>query len=279
MNSEDLTQLLDRYRRTQTAGIGTVGRPGWGRPCRHRPGRLIVNEWTGELSPARCERQNCPDCLPVLVWSTGLAICLARPRQFLTLTAVAEDWPSIRRQTAYFAKCLRRAEAKFEWAYHVERNPLETGNHLHAWIRGNLRRELVAAAAVQAGMGPRIDLENRPLEEMRALDRHGQLKSLDYGMKALRGGTGDGADESVAAPTGGSGVLSDQPSAQAAYLVLNGHRLVHSSRGFWLNRHGRPTTLRKARRDAAALKRHDQPLRFSGVPSRRPRDTRPKTRD
>jgi hypothetical protein len=213
--------------------------------------------------------------LPVLAYGVGLAICLARPTHFLTLTRVGDDWPTVHDRVTYFRKCMRRAGCHFEWAYHVERNPQLTGAHIHAWARGDLPHAAVTTAALQAGMGRMVDLRQRSAVSVHNPDR-GVVESLRYGMKAVgQDGAGDGSLVLGRNVTGSAFSETGLTVRADDYLALNGHRIVHTSKNFWLDRFGHPTTLKAARSDARALKRRDQPLRFSARPRRRPADGRP----
>ncbi|MCE0487369.1 hypothetical protein [Ornithinimicrobium sediminis] len=106
-----------------------------------------------------------------------------------------------------------RHRTSFEWAYHVEQNPGQTGTHVHAWTHGDVppRAELNELASSN-GLG---------LVFTRRLSLPVGVTTLAYGMKTCMSG------------------LEDDP-ARDRYLALNGGRLVHTSHKFWREATGEP---------------------------------------
>lgn len=189
-----------------------AGRPRW-------PG-----QGTGRLRDDPCGRNFCPRCVSRVANETAWALDLATPDLFVTVTRLPADWQQIRRLMNALANQVRRRGCDWLWAYHVEGNPASDGAHAHAWVRGDLPEgDALAVACAQAGVG-------RPhIEPVWSVGR-----ALPYGMKnVLRS--------------------FDLPAAlalanQATFLRLNGGRLVHHSRGFFLDRDGAPAGLRSAKR-------------------------------
>ncbi|PYF99067.1 hypothetical protein SAMN05216184_10990 [Georgenia satyanarayanai] len=122
---------------------------------------------------------------------------------------------------AAFLRSLRGSVAPVEAVYHVEANPGGTGNHMHLWVRSSrLPRRAVASAVACAGFGTVFDV--RRVE----LPAEGQrLQATTYGMKAC-----------LQRPAGATGLW---PAAEQ-YLTLNGDRLEHHTRDFYLDRSGSP---------------------------------------
>ena len=146
---------------------------------------------------------------------------------------VGEDFQQIRGRMNRLRELTRKNGVVFEWVWHVEPNPAGTGAHVHAWLRTEacLDQGLLSVPAQRAGMGTELDvsLTRTPMgydgSELRGAD------TASYSMKTAMG------DKQ-------SDRLSDD---QKVYLGLNGGRLSHASRGFWVDEHGvRIGGLRKA---------------------------------
>lgn len=194
--------LLDYYRREPTSRRLL---------CPTKGDLRFVNRRTGAIVRGRCDRLNCPACLPRRVLDIGSAIGLARPRWLITLTQVEDGWQLAKVQIQRLREYFKRDGLDTEMAYHIEHNPRETGLHAHVWTHGDrpgLR--MLERAAVRAGLG------NVAL--LRSIDLPvGPPRSLSYGMKECL----EVVDPLV------------MPAPSAAYLEINGGRLVHASRGFW----------------------------------------------
>lgn len=212
--------LLDQY--PQTEQLHT---PRWPR-CPEK-GHVVTWRDTGQVASWRCGKLRCHACLVPEVLDRAAAISLARPRHFVTLTRVGPQWASIRSSMLIFLRSLRRSLETVEAVYHVEANPAGTGNHVHIWARAaQLHRAAVSSAARQAGFGAVLDV--RPV----ALPPPGhRLQGTTYGMKAC-----------LQRPTGATTLW---PAAKQ-YLSLNGERLEHHTRHFYVDRTGAPVGVRQA---------------------------------
>jgi hypothetical protein len=197
-----------------------------------------LNRATGQLIKAYCNRLTCPSCVVPRAIGVGQAIALAEPTQLVTITQLGTDWPTIHTSMRKFTNRLRRIGTSGHWAYHVE--PFQSGanTHAHLWWRGtDLWPEEIAHGTRAAGIGWHHDI--RPTHV--ALEQY-RVPTLEYGLKMILRDRPDN-------PT------TLWPTAEQ-YLALNGGRLVHTSRGFWRDRHGTPTTLAKAQVSARAHRPH-----------------------
>jgi hypothetical protein len=151
---------------------------------------------------------------------------LAQPERFVRLSLVGNEWQTVRERMKQLTFELRRACAgSWEWAWVCEVNPKGTGRHVHAWQRGEfVRQKALCALADGCGMGYNTDI--------RVWKPQGEL-SAAYGLKGLMYGAKAGAAEVLAA---------------------NGGRLIHASKGYFLDGDGRPCGVKKARSDWAGLR-------------------------
>lgn len=177
----------------------------------------IVSSVTGQMLPAGCGRVRCPECVALHTRRLRRAMERAQPEQLVTLTRVGDDWQGIRRRVARVRyRVVRATGESLDWAWTVEANPRGTGHHVHAAKRGRfLPHAVLAGACAREGAGfPWLS----PARDVGAPER--------YLTKYLAKG---GLD-------------------WAAFLALNGSRLVHVSRGFWRDDAGDACTWREARR-------------------------------
>lgn len=152
----------------------------------------------------------------------------ATPAQLVTLTLVGDDWQCVRARVARVRyRVVRATGVALDWAWVVERNPAGTGHHVHAAKRGRwLDHAILLRACEREGIGfPWLS----PAEESDAPERY-LTKYLTKGV-----------------------------SEWSSYLALNGGRLVHTSRGFWLSEQGEPATWRVARRGDGTWERVRRP--------------------
>jgi hypothetical protein len=195
--------------------------------CPELTGWLIVSESTGQMFPVRCGRNRCAYCLRVNARKRALAIAYARPERAILLTQVGEDWQSIRDRMKVLRHRLSKSCGAFEWVWHVEPNPKETGHHVHAWQRGSyVPQALLSSAAASVGMGDFARI-NRIRSTRRAAG-YG-LKGLDYGLKGA-----EADDQGV------------------GYLVDNGWRLTHQSRSYFVSVTGEKMGVKATEKLAAA---------------------------
>ncbi len=106
---------------------------------------------------------------------------------------------------------LRASGRSVSWCWHVEPNPKGTGNHVHAFQRGDYlpQREL-SKVARGVGMGSVVWAEKVSEPDPVKLGYGLKLAGIGYGLK-----------------------MAEAEASLASYLGCNGRRLVHTSRGFW----------------------------------------------
>ncbi len=202
-----------------------------GEGCPNTRGMIFVNLETGVIVPARCRRNSCAYCVRGNARQRARAIALAKPDRAILLTQAGDSWQLVRSRM-YRAKYELQKELgkSFEWVYHVEPNPKGTGHHVHAWERGAfIPQEMLSRVADGAGFGPFARINK--IRSVEDAANYG-LKGLGYGLKGVA------AVES-----------------RSAYLIANGKRLTHQSRGFFVDSEGQSVGVRDAERAAA---RHGQ---------------------
>ncbi len=177
---------------------------------------------TGQVAPARCRANSCPYCCRLNASMIAGAITLAEPERAVRLSLVGTEWQQIRNRLKMLAYRIRQAGFEVSWAYHVEPNPKGTGNHAHAWQRGDyLPQAQLQELCEREGLGiPYIERVKTP----EAAGRYGlKLAGLDYGLK-----------------------MADAEESAEVYRRLNGGRLVHASRDFWRDENGEQVGQREA---------------------------------
>lgn len=198
-----------------------------GQGCPNTRGLVFVNRVTGQVVPARCARNACAYCVQGNARRRARAIAFARPERALLLTQVGDDWQLVRgRMKRLKYEVEDRIGKSFEWVFHVEPNPAGTGHHVHAWERGAwIPQRILSAAAETVGMGGFARINK--IKSVSDAASYG-LKGLGYGLKGVH------ATES-----------------RAAYLVANGRRLTHQSRGFFIDSEGERCGVRDAEKAAS----------------------------
>jgi len=195
--------------------------------CPKMDGWIMVSQSTGQTFPARCGRLGCWYCCRVNAKKRSLAIAYARPEREVTFTQVGDDWQQVRDRMKQAALKIRREVGNNEWVWSVERNPKQTGHHVHAWQRGAfLPQKFLSEVASNQGMGKVVHVSK--LRNVGAASRYG-LKGLTYGLK---------------------GVLAENEGE--LYLGLNGKRLTHQSRGYFASPAGEKMAVRDAEKAALA---------------------------
>lgn len=195
--------------------------------CPRMRGWMVVSQSTGVSFPARCGRLGCWYCCRVNAKKRSLAIAYARPEREITFTQVGDDWQQVRDRMKQAAHKIRKEVKTLEWVWHVERNPKNTGHHVHAWQRGSyVPQRLLSEIAVNQGMGQVVHVSR--LRSVGAASRYG-LKGITYGLKGL-----EAEDEGE------------------KYLGLNGRRLTHQSRGYFASPDGDRLAVREAEKAAVA---------------------------
>lgn len=192
--------------------------------CPNWDGHWLLNHCTGERVPTRCRANRCAFCLPRNATRRSLAIALADPSLFLTLTLVGDEFPQIRARWNRVRYEVARAGYPFDAVWHVERFKRLDSHHIHAWLHGQDRIpfQLLQRTAVRYGMGQVLWIKRW---ETRAESVGYGLKGIAYGMKA--------ADTE-------------------AYMVANGGRISHATRGYWRCGGQRVAGVRAAERAAIA---------------------------
>lgn len=187
--------------------------------CPRKLGFLMLNLGTGETCPARCRANFCPWCGPLNASLIGGAIALARPDRAILLTDVGDEWQTARNRAKQFAYHVKRKlGVPFDWCWHMEPNPKDTGHHMHAWQRGKdfLPQRALAEVARSVGMGPVAFVNRVKSKRGEALGYGMKLAGVAYGMK-----------------------MAEAEDTMGVYLEANGNRLVHASRGFWRDEDGK----------------------------------------
>lgn len=192
--------------------------------CPRKLDFVLLNTATGQVAPARCKANTCAYCAPVNARLIGGAIALAGYQRHITLTQAGDSWQEVRGRMRRLRYFLVKSGFEVEWAWHVEPNPKGTGRHIHAFQRGaqKIPQTRLSSLAVRSGFG-RVCWINWHGKRKRAQNYGVKLAGMPYGMKAV-----------------------EQAQALDEYRELNGNRLVHASRGFWLDEAGRPVGQREA---------------------------------
>jgi hypothetical protein len=201
--------------------------------CPKKLGWVLVNDATGVKIPARCKANSCPYCGPINAHLVAGAIGIAAPQRAIRYSLVGDSWQERRNKLKKLRFLLRQAGYKTHEAYHVEPNPNGTGHHAHAWQYGDyLPQGKLQELSQQAGMGiPYIEA----MKKAKGPVDYG-LKGIDYGLKGI-----------------------DADNGLQTYLVANGGRLVHASRGFWRDQNGNPLAgVREAMANYARTKGNDE---------------------
>jgi hypothetical protein len=193
--------------------------------CPDHPGWMFRCVETGEVAPYRCGRNRCVVCGAAKAYRVGLAIGLAEPPRFFTLTQVGNHPQEVRERMRVLLQHLRRAGYPWEVAWSAEPNPKGTGAHVHGYQHGPFTPQpLLSRFAESAGMGRVVDIRQARVKGM-----HG------YGLKALKS-------------AGYSLKNASRKEAIEAYYEINGGRMVRVTRRFW--RDGRDGEQLPTMRDA-----------------------------
>ncbi len=193
-----------------------------------------LNLLTGEARAARCGRNGCSVCIVANARRRALALALAKPQREIRVSLVADaqdpdPWVTARRRMNRIREYMARWETPIgEWAYFVEKNPAETGFHAHVMQRGQAKvdKDLLEEASQQAGAG---------LTRIRKVKSAGDLAA--YGLKGI-----------ALAAYGLKG--TDDNDGGTEFLRLNGGRLGHFSRNYFVSAAGGTLGVRQAERAA-----------------------------
>lgn len=194
----------------------------------NRMGYFFVHKLSGEIAGWRCSRNACGYCVQGNARKRARAISLAAPERAILLTQVGDSWSVVQNRVNLARHRLQKAiGAKFDWVWHVEPNPEGTGHHVHAWQRGGyIPQSVLSEVADGVGMGDVVFINK--IRQVKSAAQYG-LKGLGYGLK---------------------GVAKEE--SRAAYLIANGRRLTHQSRGFFLDSDGQSCGVRDAERAASS---------------------------
>jgi hypothetical protein len=181
--------------------------------CPNMAGRSFLNLDTGQIVPARCTRLRCSHCLRVNARRRAMAISLGAPERAILLTQVGNDWQTVRQRMKKLRHDLSLEVGPFQWVWHVEPNPKGTGHHVHAWQHSAyLPQKLLSDRADGVGMGGLARINK--IRSLAAAGSYG-LKGITYGLKGV-----EAEDQGL------------------GYLVDNGWRLTHQSRGYFRDGRG-----------------------------------------
>lgn len=216
--------------------------------CPRARDRVVVELHSGQVFPDRCRSSQCPFCLPLNARRRCLAITLAAPVRMIRLSLAADALDDNPARTALIRiKRIRQALKRMdidpgEWCYTIERNPKETGYHVHALQTGGyLPQDVLQTACERARAG---------IPYINAIKRKGVWTSR-YGLK------GFGAD--------GYGLKTFRPDGSPTEaLRINNGRLEHHTRAFY-DFDGEILRVRDMERAAVAALNADQPKAFMGV--------------
>lgn len=159
-----------------------------------------VNRETGETVPALCRRNTCLNAARHKVERLAAAVALAEPTDMVRFSCVPDVWRDARSNVNRVIEYLRRHGRRVEFAYSIERNPSETGCHLHGYMHGDPVVDILGESLGKAGLG--VDHHVQPVTHARWLGY--PMKQAQHSQRSL--------DD---------------------FLRLNGDLLVHPTRGFW----------------------------------------------
>lgn len=184
----------------------------------------LLDRASGLIVPASCKSYGCSVCGPKKSRSwIGTLAEYGRPERFLTLTALPGTFSEVREYMKDVRRRIHRHGYALEWAWTVERNPKETGHHVHAPIWG----DYIPQAHLQKILGGRIP------HIKKISSAHGAggyaLKGIGASGYALKGFKGD-------------------VETYWAHLDLNGGRPMHFSRNFFRSQSGERITATEARK-------------------------------
>lgn len=209
-----------------------------------RIGWSLYNDETGQILPARCGRNGCDYCLPLNAVRRARAVAMMLPKRTLTLTNVADSaaedpWQQARVNINRTREYLKRSGVDpGSWATFVERGSKTGMVHAHIAQTGSrpIPKDVLQECAHRAGIGwTRIEAVRKTGDLSRYVGKGFGIAG--YGVKTF----GDDAE-------------TDPREA----LRLNGGRIGHFSRGFFLSAAGAKLPVREAEKLAARLARESR---------------------
>ena len=216
--ARDATALVS-YRQSSTASTAIQ--------CPRKGSLLMFHLTTGLVVPASCGSLECPFCLVREARRYAAAIALARPTRAMILTNVGNDWKTARRRVNRCHEILGRTGHAGKICYQIEPSPGKDEHHAHVWQwggRAGLTPDILQAAASRAGIGY-ASIE--PLRLTGVWQGGRSIVPLSYGLKIP-----------LSQPQGDRQLCDEV----VLYLLINGSRLSHASRGFWRDTRGSAIT-------------------------------------
>jgi len=104
--------------------------------CLDSPGH-VVNDRTDQSIQAGCRKATCVACNRFFARRYRDAMCLTHPTHFIRLTGVHESWADSRSLMQDWFRRMRSTGQPVNFDYTVERNPQNTGYHIHGWYYGS----------------------------------------------------------------------------------------------------------------------------------------------
>ena len=126
----------------------------------------------------------------------------SQPDSFITLTQAGDEFSEIQRKMRNLRRSLARNDYPLEWVWIVECNEQHDQHHVHALAHGTRPEPwTLTEYAERAGFGSEcsIEPESNPTQRARYLWSHRKRRALDL----------------------------------PHFLLMNGERFQHSTRGFW----------------------------------------------
>ncbi|MFT5435299.1 MAG: hypothetical protein ACI9OJ_006016 [Myxococcota bacterium] len=196
-----------------------------------------MNTSTGELGNLTCKRATrCTSCALRKAYATSALIHQARPTHFVTIKLLPGEPDADHKVMAKMRKRLNRRGVEFEWAWVIEENRFNTGTHAHAYVRAHQGIDQEVWENVAEGIGVELHVQDH-------LSTPGGSR---YGLKSILRADPDYVEAEVFCSIGmNDSIDSSADTAVALHLLRNGGRLVHASRGFWMDADGHASTLTK----------------------------------
>lgn len=191
-----------------------------------------MNVGTAEIGPVTCKRV--APCLPCAMRKTlqiSYLIPQARPSQFVTVRDLPGTPKGDLHAMGKLIRSMRKRGRPLLWAWVIEPHTYSTSTHAHAWVRfpkptmpGELT-EVWESAATGCGVSVHV----KAYTSLGLSDGYGFKKILQWNAPI----------ETCTFEER----LHHARGAVSSHLQLNRGRLVHTSRGFWLDDRSEPTTL------------------------------------
>lgn len=158
-----------------------------GGACPRKKGFVFVSESTGQVVAASCGVNSCEVCGWRKAIATAVAVEMAGPERFFTLTGV-HDPAVVRNRLRQFRHRIRKRGYRWEdWSV-IEANPRGTGFHVHGYQWGDyVPQPVVSKVARSVGFGVVADIRRwRRLGEGSGV-AYAVKVATAYGVKAAAG--------------------------------------------------------------------------------------------